>query len=405
MKGVKIQNRLETKKSVLSFIRYTEKVKIYIYGFNRYSKYFMNTIPLPIAGFINNNASLNYGNLTSFSIEEILSQNKDIKDIRIIFFVDDFDHKKMLFLQKGFSAIYNLFDGFFFLEADYRIPEYNNSLVFTGLTRFDSRISGIYSYDVLERRATLKRKGNYRDIKNDGGGYIALEEKAGIVFINHNFDVERLISIKDMDLHGIDFCPLDMDYLYVVETACDRIGVYHRYTGKKEAEFSFDTLEMDCRHINDILVTEDSVYLSMFSFGASFEIYHQNNKTTLDGVIVRIDKNTGFIQEVIANDLTGPHTLFKLNDDIYYCDSIKGNLYCNKEIILRTEGFLRGIYCDGLRVFVGQSTVRRAPLLRPDSLATSLQTGIHCLDLARKTVVFYEIPLLDIYGIVPKNMS
>lgn len=402
MKNMQIHNRLETRDAILSFIKYTGKEKIYLYGFNAYLKYFALTIPLPVTGILSDTEQETWKEIPSILVSTLLHE-EEIKDIRIISFLPDFDKARLFFIGLGFSAVSQIFDGLHFLESDYGIPTYHNRLVFTGLSRFDDRESGIYTYDVGKRQTKCRLHGSYRDIKNDGENYIALEENGGITFLNGNFEKEREIAIEGMDLHGLSFCESEPDYLFVVETACDRIGIYHRHTGVKEATFLFSALEMDNRHMNDILVTNDSIFLSLFSLGASFEIYRQNDKVMLDGAVVRLDKKSGMLQEIIADGLMGPHTIFCLNNDIYFCDSLKGDLYCNREIIIHETGFLRGIYSDGLRFFVGQSTTRRAPLLRADAMTTFVQTGIYCFDPSHKTILFHEIPRLDVYSIIPRG--
>ena len=106
--------------------------------------------------------------------------------------------------------------------------------------------------------------GLYGDIKAYKNGYIALHDN-GLKVFDKNFEIIKEIDIPNLDIHGLDFDKTNIDYIYIVETAHNAVGIYNLSTKNKEEEFRLSESKVDCHHINDILVRGEHIYLSMFS--------------------------------------------------------------------------------------------------------------------------------------------
>ena len=399
MKTSFVKNRIDTLNAILSFIDYTGQEQIYIYGVNRFAKFFIEEIGLPVEGLISDNAKPYLG-YSTIMIEEM--KEKLNKNIRIISVSENYTEAKNKFLTMGLSAVNQIYDGMYFINPEMESFPKLSDLALSCLS-YDPNKEGIYVFDKDKEDFSIKVKGCFRDIKNYKGGYIAANEKTGLCVFDEDFVQQKYIPIAQNDLHGIAIDHDNLDYVYVVETVNDRVSIYNLLSGEKEEQIQFSTVEHDNRHINDIMVVGNCIYLSMFSLNASYDLYHKKHKLKTDGTILRINKNKYFVEEIYASDLYGPHSLFKFNDDIMFCDSFNGEVYCNQQVIFKQDGFLRGVYCDGHHLYVGQSKLRHIPLLREGYLSTANYSGLYCVDLSQKAFTFHLLPHLCIYNIVSRN--
>lgn len=128
---------------------------------------------------------------------------------------------------------------------------------------------GLFSYDFEKGECIKHYSGDYRGMKRYGNGFIALRENVGIIVYDQNLNEEKCIPTKNMEMHGLGFFSDEPNIVYVVETAKDQIGVYDIKNGIKVQEIKFSSQRYDNRHINDILVDEQYIYLSIFSLSSA----------------------------------------------------------------------------------------------------------------------------------------
>lgn len=356
---------------------------------------------LNIEGIIDDLGQGLYHGYPIFSKNQFLERvQNDIHKVRIISFEKDFINTKKEFESRGFSAIYSLYDGLYFLGVRENYIDMKGRILFTSIGHPNIERGGLFSYDFEKGECVKHYSGDYRDMKRYGNGFIALRENVGIIVYDQNLNEVKCISTKKLEMHGLGFCPDDLNIVYVVETAKDQIGVYDISNGIKIQEIKFSNQCFDNRHINDIMVDEQYIYLSIFSLSGSFESFWSLNTLSRDGALVRIRRRDFHIDSILVDGLKNPHTVMKINDDILLCDSLNRRLICNQNVLATFGGFLRGLCYDGHCILVGQSTTRHTPFVTNGINETSMDTGIYCFDPSRKIYRFINIPNVEIYSII-----
>ena len=133
-------------------------------------------------------------------------------------------------------------------------------------------------------------------------------------------------------------------------------------------------------HINDNLIIDDSLYVSVFSYSGNYknDIY--------DGVILEYDlTNLKREPKVVVRDLTMPHSIKYFDSSIFVLDSFKGKLLGRGlQTIGQFPGFARGLSYDGRHFFIGQSKNRNHSYMRNESKNISIDSGIIIFDETTK---------------------
>lgn len=142
-------------------------------------------------------------------------------------------------------------------------------------------------------------------------------------------------------------------------------------------------------HINDLLVFEDSLYASMFSFSGNWKI------GIFDGGILEFDISTRELFMPVVTGLWMPHTPTIIESKLWYTDSMRGKVYCGtEELLIEFNGFVRGIAYDGRFHYVGQSLHRYPDRLRKITHNVSLDTGVFMVDKESYMTKFFPTPRL-----------
>ena len=413
MNNTLVENKVFTNSALNKYISNEDgSMYIYLYGINQYTKRFLDSFPLMnIQGVIDETANKcrRFHKHEVFAKEEfieLINGENDKANIRIIAFVSDFELFSKEFVGLGISAVYGLYDGLQLLGLDNCMSEIPYPVYFTSIGDPGSlhqppnrEQGGIFKYDFMNNECIRLHSGSFRDLKRYKDGYIALKKDAIIVY-NKYFQEIKLIEAHRLDLHGFAFSSTDDDIIYVVETGADQIGIYNIKNGIKLHEVNFSQWKIDNCHLNDIFIEDDYLYLSMFSLSGSRQSSMASIGKHVDqGMVIRINIKNFTIDTIIADNLTFPHTVLKINDDILFCDSLNRTLYCNEKPLVVFSGFLRGLYFDGYNLLVGQSRLRFARSYITSD-AVSIETGIYCFTPSKKRYHFISIPNVDIYSII-----
>ncbi|SFE85984.1 hypothetical protein SAMN04487969_10884 [Paenibacillus algorifonticola] len=119
-------------------------------------------------------------------------------------------------------------------------------------------------------------------------GFFLATNSHGILKLNERLNIVNNYDVPSLDLHGMKLGPNQI--LYVVETAVNALGIYQTNPFKRIDEIKISPFSDDQNHINDIYISNDSIFVSMFSLTGAGEIemgylmalfqnmiYNQNN--------------------------------------------------------------------------------------------------------------------------------
>lgn len=161
-----------------------------------------------------------------------------------------------------------------------------------------------------------------------------------------------------LDLHDLSF---SKEGLYAVNTLFSCISTIdedYNFTPYWKPKFISALVSEDRCHLNGMALENGKPkYVSCFNQGNEMQSWRSN--LTSEGVILDVDSN-----EVIAHELSMPHTPKLINGDLYVLQSAKGELTKidrqtgKKETIVKLNSFVRGMDICGEYLFIGLSKLR-----------------------------------------------
>lgn len=161
-----------------------------------------------------------------------------------------------------------------------------------------------------------------------------------------------------LDLHDLSF---GKDGMYAVNTLFSCISTIdedYNFTPFWKPKFISALVSEDRCHLNGMTLENGKPkYVSCFNQGNEMQSWRTN--LTSEGVILDVDSN-----EVIAHELSMPHTPKLINGDLYILQSAKGELTKidrqtgKKETVVKLNSFVRGMDICGEYLFIGLSKLR-----------------------------------------------
>ena len=249
-------------------------------------------------------------------------------------------------------------------------------LVCSGLPSTASSFSGGGIHLVKESGdypeiVTVYEGNTHNIIRREEGGFAFTCAGKGIVIMDDAFQITNVVEIdKGLRPHGLRQYK---DGWLLVSSAQDCvIGVdkqgkeifRHMLSDKLE---HYETAQ---HHCNDVAVSGEYAYVSMFSATGNFK------RNIFDGAVVEINLTNGE-QKTIINSLTMPHNISIHDNEFYVLDSFKGTLLgkgLNK--LAQLPGFLRGFDLNQEYYFLGESKNRNFSRLMPDRTPVSIDSRI-----------------------------
>lgn len=181
-------------------------------------------------------------------------------------------------------------------------------------------------------------------------------DPAIFIFLNQNFSYKsHYISKKIIDTHSISY---HQGEILVSSTGNDSIYRLHL---NEDFEIKYEEkiwtlnekadrkLNNDLFHVNSICHFNNNKFISCFGHTPSVK----NTKGILFGKIINIDNN-----EIINKNLIQPHTLTRVDNDLFYCESGTGLIHSMSGIKIKVGGYLRGLTYDDKFLYVGCSGQR-----------------------------------------------
>lgn len=265
---------------------------------------------------------------------------------------------------------------------------------------------GLFLIKLHDRQYEVKKimDGEFRGIAKSGDFYVLVSGSKGIFILDKSFNVinHKQLTGK-LDFHGVS---VNKDKAYIVETKTNSIGVYDLQENiEKIDEIRFSNENHDVYHVNDLCITNDILYLSMFSNPHiinkySFFLKHFLPKKHEQGLIIEYSLKEKKVIKISHDHLFQPHSVLIHDDQLYYCVSAKFLVKKNNEVIFNCNGYTRGLAIKEQIMFIGQSMSRNLEVLTKEHTNIMLNCGIYIHDISTRQSFFVEIPAKEIYGIL-----
>ena len=256
---------------------------------------------------------------------------------------------------------------------------------------------GLWLIDLKEEKKKRILRGNCRGIEAFRDGYYVVLDNVGIVKLNKKLqEIKRYKLPHSQNLHSI---ALDKKrgIIYLNETGHDRIGIFNARSLKRTGEIYLGKNKknvLEQHHINDVKIYNDQIYVSLFSLKGVWR-----REIWKDGAIVKINRQSGMIENKVVTGLSQPHSILFDNNQIYYCNSMNCEVKKGRTTICKIFGYTRGLAKKDDMIFIGQSKARRLSRFDKDFKIVSLDTGIHCWNVKERTDHFISLPADGIFEI------
>lgn len=251
---------------------------------------------------------------------------------------------------------------------------------------------GLYLYDFATDNLEKVFHGSVRGFTKVGDEVICAS-KRGI----HRLDAHDFSELEHNDIEQYEICGITYDaesnQLLLGNTQTDEVTFIEFDSLEVERSISlsdrFETTGEEQHHINDILVLEDRIFVSVFSLTGWWRW------DVFDGGVYQINRRSGDRQKLHASDLWMPHSIVEYSGDLYVLDSMNGHLLKGfKHKKAEFQGFVRGVDFSGKFCYVGQSMHRHVSRME-DQLTTQISPGIHIVDLENGASHFVPTPDIE----------
>ena len=230
--------------------------------------------------------------------------------------------------------------------------------------------------------------------------YITIDDKHGVLELNSKFDIIRSKNLnKGTRGHGLAFSD-ETQCFYIASSDLDRVLILDKnFNEKSYVSFSnkYQTEGEHCHHCNDVCIVGHSLYVSMFSLTGNWK------RDIFDGVVLEIDIDTQKIVGPVISDLWMPHNVSFFDGSLVVLESLRGFLRkYNAQVVGEFPGFTRGIDCDGVYYYIGQSRNRNYSKYLGLSKNISIDTSIMIFDEETKVSRSLQLPskLSEIHSIL-----
>jgi hypothetical protein len=219
---------------------------------------------------------------------------------------------------------------------------------------------------------------------------------AKVIILDNNFSVERMIPITV----GAFWCHqafVQDDIMWITDTGNDRLLIVdlitdevkvHNLTEEHiQGEMLSSKMATDTRHLNSILIDNDSIKLICHNHGPSYYL--------------ELNKNLEVVNRINEIGICSHDLIRGLDGEIWFCDSLNRKfkrLDGSKEITL--EGFIRGVLISKGIIYIGASCMN--PVNRNQG-GRIIPYGIHILNGEERSFLDLEEFIgtrLQIYTIV-----
>lgn len=259
---------------------------------------------------------------------------------------------------------------------------------------------GIYQYDrKLKKVFNIEIRGLIYNEK-EKTFYAASNNDLKIYKFNKNFEILKDKKINE-HVHGL--CLHD-DKIYLCNTYNNSIDIYNSdLLMGKSISYKKENLNFpDHYHQNDIFIKDNKIYATMFRKEINSEDDKKNDEKK--GVLVRseFDSFNEFKWEILASNLTRPHSPVYHENKIYLCNSQESELHVYDAETLQLikskkfDGFTRGICIEKNYIYLGINS----SLLHKTQIGKNQKAKVLILSKEKLNVLnVIELDSYEIYSI------
>lgn len=260
-------------------------------------------------------------------------------------------------------------------------------------------LGGLYRVDPITGDHCLLAAGDFRGLASHPEGYLAVHEHDGFHLLDPDLTPIRRIAIPHrLNLHGVAV-DRESGRVFVSETALDRVGIYDLNTLERHGEIlppPDGVGGVDLRHINDVAIHDQSLWLSMFSHAGVWR-----DRNWRDGAVMRLPLDGDGPARIVHSGLRQPHSLLFADGKLLTCNSLECEVLEDGEPLVGFGGYTRGLAATNGVLIVGQSRIRRLTRFPASLRALSLDCGLHLWDRESRATRFVPLPAEAVFAIVP----
>ncbi|MFX3632157.1 MAG: DUF4915 domain-containing protein [Candidatus Pristimantibacillus sp.] len=256
---------------------------------------------------------------------------------------------------------------------------------------------GLFVVDFAMKNISKILEADCRGIARCSNGFYIATNSNGILKLDDDLNIIQTYDVPALDLHGMKL--RDNNLLYVVETSHNAIGIYQTDPFERIDEIKISPYSDDQNHINDIWLSNSSIYVSMFSLNGGWK----DNKGSFDGVIAEYHLQTKELIKVHIENLQLPHSVTIIDNEILFCESLQLSLNKEHDTLATLGGYTRGLDFDGWNFYIGQSEMRHLSRILSIVPNVSIDCGIHIFDTVKRTNRFLQLPAKQVYEIMILN--
>lgn len=248
---------------------------------------------------------------------------------------------------------------------------------------------GLYLIEFANNKAWLSKilSGDCRGLARYKDKYILNTTDQGILLLDRYFNkVKQKVIYNRLDFHGL---AVHDDKAYIIETRKNRIGIYDLAGLKRIGQLQFSAGSSDIFHLNDLFITGDKLYISMFSYTDPWR--NLANNALSAGVILKCSLEKRMVIGPLYKNLSHPHSILIRDGQFFYCNSAGFEVKRNNRVIFKTAGYARGLAIKHEFIFVGRSNNRRL---------AGQECGFYVFNVIAAKAKFFKLPSQEVYGIL-----
>lgn len=258
---------------------------------------------------------------------------------------------------------------------------------------------GLYRVDPVSGEYRRLVSGDFRGLARHPEGYLAVHEHDGFHLLDPDLEPIRSVAIPQrLNLHGVAV-DSDCGRVFVNETGLDRVGIYDLHTLERRGEILPPPDGIgggDLRHINDVAIHDQSLWLSMFSHAGVWR-----DRNWRDGTVMRLPLDGDGPARIVHSGLRQPHSLLFADGKLLTCNSLECKVLEDGEPLVEFGGYTRGLAAAKGVLIVGQSRIRRLARFPARLRALSLDCGLHLWDRETRATRFVPLPAEAVFAVVP----
>ncbi|QYR22308.1 hypothetical protein KZ483_04755 [Paenibacillus sp. sptzw28] len=250
-----------------------------------------------------------------------------------------------------------------------------------------NQLGGLFKLDPKTGEYEKLLGEDCRGIAKYNNQYVLATTSSGLLLLDNHFQVIHSNKLA-LDYHGV---AVDRNVAYVVETHRNAIGMYLLPGFQKVNDIKLFPEETDVLHLNDLFIQGDRLFVSMFCLNGPW----RPQKERPSGGIMELSLITRQPLRVhYPEAVHHPHSVCMVDGKLMYCSSYPGEVKHGTDVVFRTPGYARGLYCDAKQMGIGNSRTRW-------NNGEQEQAGIYIFQRDDKSIRFVPLPVSEVYGILP----